>query len=167
MDTALLSGFESLPFLPSKVKGNVVEYRFWKNETKQREILIEIINSLLQDGLHPNEITILSVSRREKSCLREPLPNLAIEIIDLTEETLRNPPSNAVLFATVHAYKGLENRAIIIIDIKQLSDDKDRQILYVSMSRPLSRLFMLISQQAYNEYKALVDKRQELDSEVS
>lgn len=164
MDTALLSGFEALPFLPSKVKGNIVEYRFWKNEAKQREILTEIINNLLQDGLHPNEITILSPSRREKSCLREPLPNLKVEVVDLTEETIRNPPSNAALFATIHAYKGLENRAIIIVDIKYLNDDKDRQILYVSMSRPLTRLFMLISQQAYNEYKTLVSKRQQLDA---
>ncbi len=162
VDTALLSGFEEFPFLPSKVQGAKVEYRFWKNETKQREILSEIIQGLLNDGLRPNEITILSASRREKSSLREPLPNLEIEVVNLTEETLRNPPPNAVLFATVHAYKGLENRAIVIIDIKHLSDDKDRQILYVSMSRPLSRLFMLISQQAHAEHKEIVSKRQDL-----
>ena len=158
LETALLSGFEAPPFLPSNVEGKSVDYQFWTSDLKQRKAIANIITRLLDDGLRPQEITILSPVRRENSCLKEPLSELPVGIVDLMEEMVTEPPSNAVLFATLHSYKGLENRAIIIIDIEHLSDEYNRQLLYVGMSRPRARLFMVISQKARVEYDAIVRK---------
>lgn len=156
LQTALLYGFEEPPFLPSNVEGKRVDYKFWTSEVKERKAIMNVLNQLLSDGLKPSEITILSPVRRENSCLKEPISDLAVDIVDLTEDMMLSPPSNAVSFATLHSYKGLENQAIVVIGIKNLRDEHNRQLLYVGMSRARALLFMVISQEARAEYDKIV-----------
>jgi superfamily I DNA/RNA helicase len=55
---------------------------------------------------------------------------------------------HAASYATIHAFKGLERTAVILIDISSDLGPASDAILYVGMSRARSRLFMLIEEAA-------------------
>jgi hypothetical protein len=158
-ETALLSGFDQLPFRASNVAGVAVDYKFWDSEKQERRKLIGVVHQLLDEGFVPHEITILSLKRREKSCVREKLENARVEICDIGDGGVLAPPEGVVAFCTVHAFKGLESRAVILIDVDKLADDYTRPLLYVAMSRPTSRLCVLLSEKVHDEYNTLAARR--------
>ena len=163
-ETALLSGFDHLPFALHAQSGDSVDYRFYDSDKKQRKIIGDIIARLLADGLAPSDIVLLSPKRRDNSCLTQPIEALqerGISIANLDKNTLFAPPSKSVLFSTLHAFKGLERRAIIVIGVERLGDEEFRAALYVAMSRPTARLHVLLHEGVRDEYNDLVKKGQQ------
>lgn len=167
-ETALLSGFERLPFSLHARNGDSVDYRFYDSDKKQRKVIGDIVGKLLDEGLLPADIVLLSPVRREGSCLTEPLEELerrGLTITGLDDTTLLQPPPKSILFSTLHAFKGLERRAVIVIGVERLKDDGFRAGLYVAMSRPTSRLFVLLSESVRSEYNDLVHLRNQWQTE--
>ena len=167
-ETALLSGFENLPFALHATNGDSVNYRFYDNDKKQRKIIGETIEKLLDDGLLPADIVLLSPKRRDNSCLAQPIETLeqrGLSIVALDKATLFEPPPGSVLFSTLQAFKGLEKRAVIVIGVERLGDEEFRAALYVAMSRPTARLSVLLHESVRDEYDALVQRGQQWQSE--
>ena len=163
-ETALLSGFDHLPFALHAQSGDSVDYRFYDSDKKQRKIIGEIVGRLLDDGLKPADIVLLSPKRRDNSCLFQPVEALqerGIFIANLDKNTLFAAPPDSVLFSTLHAFKGLERRAIIVIGVERLGDEEFRAALYVAMSRPTVRLYVLLHESVRDEYNELVKKGQQ------
>lgn len=160
-ESALMSGFETLPFSLLREGEGHVDYRFWSNDNKQRKLLAEILRQLTDDGFRAEEIIILSKRRRENSCLSGPFPELPKElsIVDLNEANLITPQPGQIRFATLFSYKGLESRAVILMDVDQLDDEREEVTneicsqLYVAMSRASSCLYVLLRDNVRREYE--------------
>jgi ATP-dependent exoDNAse (exonuclease V) beta subunit len=58
--------------------------------------------------------------------------------------------ANEVCLQTVHSFKGLENRIIILIDVDE-QFLKDYALCYVALSRPRNHLIILGEQGALNK----------------
>lgn len=159
-ETALLSGFETPPFLPAKIEGLPVDYRFYTDTDVQRQCLRDILNQLLAEGVPPGCITVLAPVSKASSCLSTPIEGLNCQIEDLSELTPVSPQDKAVRFATIHAFKGLENSVIILTDVKDLSS-RSQSLLYIGMSRARQRLFVLISETARKNYSAALQRKME------
>lgn len=158
-ETSLLSGFDTPPFLPAKVTGPPVDYRFYSGVDDERRILTEVLNKLLADGIPPGRITVLAPVARANSCLAGPLEGLNGLIEEVSESGLISPDDRAIRFTTVQSFKGLENSIIIITDINELSSDWSRALLYVGMSRARQRLILFINRSAQSEYETALQRR--------
>jgi hypothetical protein len=155
-ETALVSGFETPPFLPAKVTGPPVEYLFFSTIEEERGLLAKAITNVLTEGVPAGSITILSPVVRENSCLANPLKSgqAIANISDL--DALQNRKS--IGFTTIQSFKGLENSVIIMIDIDDLTSERGKSLLYVGMSRARHRLILLVSKAIKSSYVAAIQR---------
>lgn len=115
-----------------KVKTQVAKDREALAEMLEREIH-EIVE---QGGISSGNVTILSPFPFKESSVSLLDKTPAREIIVLDEYSLRNFPLSKITFAEISSFKGLENEAIIIVDLEPPNDCGDSKALhYVAMSR--------------------------------
>ena len=111
---------------------------FYFVDTDIQNKLRLIINDYLNDGFAQKDITILTLSTEDESCLNgiTQIGNYKI-----------NHESNedGIFFTTSKKFKGLESNIIIVIDFdaKQYSDYEYMKNLYVSLSRARQRLSLI------------------------
>jgi hypothetical protein len=112
------------------------------------QALAEEIDYLVnQGGLHPGGITILSPLPFQDSLAAQLPRRLASKIQVLDEYAMRGFPPAAINFAEIANFKGLENEAVIVVDLP--TDDSTPESIaaaYVAMSRP--RAVLTLIQQA-------------------
>ena len=102
-----------------------------------------------QGGLSPSEITILSPYDFSNSSAQILPGKIKRRIICLDEYSIKSFPPNEISSAQIKNFKGLENEAIIMVDLP--SPDKNDQDLtehYVAMSRARSVLSLI-----YTDYQ--------------
>jgi hypothetical protein len=155
--TALLSGFEVSPFLPTKVDGLPVDYHFYHNPAGAVGKLTNLLLDFKQQTIPARLITILSPYRLENSCVAA-LDKHTFKIDDLTEKRGPFAASKHITFSTIHSFKGLENTYIILADITRLNDPEFQSLLYVGMSRARAGLSVLIHEHARKSYEQLLAK---------
>jgi len=110
------------------------------------ELAKEIDKVIKLGGLSPGQLTLLSPYQFEESVVSE-LPNSYKDNIHVLDEySFRNFPGDKVSFSTISNFKGLENEAIIIIDLITPSECKSGLVNhYVGMSRAKSYLSLIWS----------------------
>ena len=109
--------------------------------------LIKVMDELIKaGGLSPGQITILSPFAYEESVVAD-LPNIYKSAVQkLDEYAFRNFPGGNITFSTIADFKGLENEAIILVDlIAPDACDGDIANHYVGMSRAKSFLALIWS----------------------
>ena len=137
----MVTGFKAPNEVWTKVDGPPVQYTTWSTMENQCKKLKAVLKQLLNSGIKPEEITLLSPRKREDS---------VVEMLD--EHVIKNfkvPIEKAITYCTIQAYKGLENTVIILTDIDSFSEEK---LMYVGLSRACSGLFVLESESAKKEY---------------
>ena len=65
-------------------------------------------------------------------------------------------------YCTIQAFKGLEAKAVFLIDIDGFESLSDRQLNYVGMSRAKILLYMYYSTELKKEYAEVVMKGQDM-----
>ena len=112
-----------------KADGEVVGYHKYDSKTAEKTDVLKLIRRLLSEGISRNDIVILSPYRMDNanSCLY-------IGEIRLNEFN-KLDSDDFIRFYTVKAFKGLEARVILYIDIDGFEDDDERLLNYVAMSR--------------------------------
>lgn len=114
------------------------------NEEAIKLLENELSELVDQGGLSPGEVTILSPFSFEDSCISVLPEKLRRQIEVLDEYSLRSFPSAKTSFAEIRNFKGLENEAIIVIDLSPpelAREDLARH--YVAMSRARSVLSII------------------------
>ena len=115
------------------------------NPHKSAEQLSREIEELIDvGGLAPGSVTILSPFDYAESSVALVREDVADRIRRLDEYSMRSPPGNWVGFAQIDEFKGLENQAIIVVDLPA-SDDTGRNSAehYVAMTRARSVLSII------------------------
>jgi len=160
-ETSLLSGFDAPPFRFSGIEGIPVDYSFYGNPKKQRHLIEDLLHRLNNTGVSAGQVTILSPRTLKNSCLAQPLENAPWPIMELQDEGAESVPGEAVVFSTVHSFKGLENLVVILTDVEHLEGEYYRRLLYVAMSRARQRLFVHLAESAKMEYQAALRRKME------
>jgi len=143
-----VTGFEAPSDVWSKVDGVPVEYLTYSSNEEQKNKLIEVIRSLLNNHISPHNISILSPVKRENSIVSD------IDEFDIHD--YKPYRSNRLSICTIQAFKGLENSVVILTDIKSISDKK---LMYIALSRARFGLYVLLSDEARKEYIQLQSGR--------
>ena len=103
-----------------------------------------VIKKLLADGVAMSHITILSPRTWAESCASRLSDQISREVIQLDECSMREFPPSRISFARIQDFKGLENTAIVMVDLdKTLFDQHPPALLYVGMSRARAYLAMV------------------------
>jgi len=104
------------------------------------------ITELLQKGVMPESITILSPFSFDKSSASSLTKKIQNQIIELDDYSVRAFPPKGTSFAEIKNFKGLENEVIIVVDLiepEKLNDDDDKTPHYVAMSRARGLLSLI------------------------
>lgn len=124
---------------------------FFRNSSDQSVKLSETITVLLKRFL-PSEIVVLS--------LRADLCSAASELSkarkDLNIKPFSTSATNAVRYASVYAFKGMEAAAIVITDIDSLVGERAKALLYIGMSRARVTLYMFMDEKCRGPYNDVV-----------
>ena len=104
----------------------------------------EIVELVDVGGLAPGSVTILSPCDLADSSVAGMPPDAARRVRRLDEYSMRSIPGDKVGFARIDEFKGLENEAIIVVDLPAPSEaNGDGAAHYVAMSRARSVLSLI------------------------
>jgi hypothetical protein len=159
-ETALLSGFSSLPYRMGQVVGPPVNYLYYNSAASQCTALADTISSLLTGGVRPEDIVVMSHLRLPNSGIAGAGGGGRFRLVDVWDSV---PPSDTrmpqIRFATTQAFKGMESPVVILCDVQQVGDGAPQSLLYVAMSRARSQLTVLVSEMAQSHIGECVRRR--------
>ena len=103
--------------------------------------LVELVDI---GGLSPGSVTILSPFDHADSSVIDMPPEAARRLRRLDEYSMRGSPGDKVGFARIEEFKGLENEAIIVVDLPApRAPGRDTPAHYIAMSRARSVLSLI------------------------
>lgn len=135
-----------------RAEGEDIVYRTYSSKQKEAEELFNSIRRMKSEGLSKKDIVILSYYRIDnpKSCLYNvTIPGDIGKII--VNQKANFAECKQIRFYTIQAFKGLEAKAVIMIDIDSFSDNEKRFLNYVGMSRARTYLEFFYEDSLYQE----------------
>ncbi|MBF0232537.1 MAG: NERD domain-containing protein [Desulfamplus sp.] len=115
-------------------------------DEKSGDELYNNIREMLNNSVPPGSITILSPFAYAKSSASFLPESIKKNIINLDDYSIRSFPPSTISFAEIKNFKGLENDAIILIDLdhpENLIGGFNKTIHYVAMSRARALLCII------------------------
>jgi len=114
---------------------------FYENDQAQLELLSNLVAEFRQKGYKPSEITLLSFCADENSAA-----------LKLVARNHRLRPAwktgEETPYATIHAFKGMENKIVILTDAVLDGQDIKRQLFYTGMTRATESVRVLCHAQS-------------------
>jgi len=128
--------------------GDLPEVRFWESSAHQHELLCAALEDLRVAGFKAPEVAILS-TRNGTACVASTLTEQPWH--DRLTPLARSGPHGPIVdlhsgktrYATVHRFKGLESRAVVLTDIERLNTPRERDLFYIGATRATQRLIVL------------------------
>jgi hypothetical protein len=115
---------------------------YYRDADHQRALLTSQLELFRNEGLRPSEIVVLSFRADQHS--------IASSLRDTPWPLRSLPDRNAheVGYCSIHAFKGLEARAVILTDIDELAPSGTSDLFYIGVTRAIDRLTLLVNQGA-------------------
>ncbi len=139
----LVTGVELPEFSTFTLPGNSINVQF-PIPNKQQDLVENHIKNLIESGIKPEMISLLSPKKFENTYLSE-----SDFISDLVQSGL--------IISTIHSYKGLENVVIILYDFQEISSERSLHLFYVGISRATQELFIVLNKELEKTYQKLVN----------
>lgn len=143
----------------ARVEGRPVDYLWYAEPAQQGQLVADQIKSLIQGGLRPEEIALLSRynSGNDKCEGLANLPKLRWPVVDLGKGEARR--EGAIVFSSVAGFKGLDADAVILMDNRLPKDERDARIerekYYVGASRARAFLAVLLHRSLHERFSSL------------
>ena len=111
-------------------------------------------------GLSPGSVTVLSPFDLPDSSVSEMPAGAASRVRRLDEYSMRRLPGDKVGFARIDEFKGLENEAIVVVDLPAPNrSDRHEAARYVAMSRARSVLSLVYADSSMDHRQGTVRGR--------
>ena len=135
-----------------RAEGEDIVYKTYTSKEKEAEEVFDSIRRLKSEGLSRKDIVILSYYRIDnpKCCLYNIKIPADIGTIRFNQNS-GFAECKQIRFYTIQAFKGLEAKAVIMIDIDSFSDEKKCLLNYVGMSRARTYLEFYYDNSLYQE----------------
>jgi len=137
-----------------QVGGAKVTPKFYSSPEAQRNLLMLALVELIR-SFRPEQIAIVSMRGNDQCCAAR-IGNLPPGV--RLAAFAGAPEHGTISYASIHAFKGLEAPAIIITDIDEIREDKERALLYVGMSRARIALYVLMRESCRADYNRILDE---------
>lgn len=135
-----------------RAEGEEIVYKTYKDKKTEAKHVFEEIRRLRSEGLRKRDIVILSYYRMDnpQSCLYGVDIPSDIGPIQFNPSGSFNANKN-LRYYTIKAFKGMESKAVIMIDVDSFSDEDKRLQNYVGMSRARAYLEFFYDEKLYQE----------------
>ena len=125
--------------------------RFYASAGEQERLLAEVLAGLREEGFGGPQVVVLSTRGDAASAAGRLVaggdPVWARRLRPLvapgTHEVDLSASGGAVRYCSVHRFKGLEARAVVLTDVERLATPHERSLLYVGATRATQRLVVL------------------------
>lgn len=127
-----------------KVSGEKVFYYPYGDKIKEHQILDDLLLKLKDEGICGEDLIILSKYSIMNPCsclFRQPVTKAA-GVMKVNGQ-MWCARKTEVRFSTISAFKGLEAKVVILIDVDSFSEDTIKLLNYVAVSRATTMLFVL------------------------
>jgi superfamily I DNA/RNA helicase len=148
IQTSLLSMIDSDVVL--RVDGPTPKLIWYRDRNDQQRQVTNEVNRLLSEGIEPAQIVLLSDMRFENSLVSAGLPSVRCGVDDLAKPTKQ---SGSIGFSTIHAFKGLEEDAVVLLDTDDIASPEARTNLYVGSSRARAYLTVCLDERVRADYE--------------
>ncbi|EMC2594290.1 NERD domain-containing protein [Pseudomonas aeruginosa] len=112
--------------------------------------LNSLVAQLISQELSPGDIAILSTRRRDNSSVSGLTEVGGLPLVDVAESSVGD-----MVFSTMHAFKGLERRVVIAIDMTDIGQPFSSMLHYAGLSRARTLLHVFLPETA----KAIYSKQ--------
>jgi hypothetical protein len=154
---ALISGIKSAKFL--KVSGEDVIREGYDNKSEVKSKLTKLIKNLKAQGANLGDVVILSPYSFERSSLEgENIFKSICSFQNITGLDYNHVMKDYLKFSTIHSFKGMESKIIILIDIDKFDDSQARLLNYVAISRARTLLYLFHSNEVKEEMFKVVNE---------
>lgn len=109
--------------------------------------LDSLVMHLLTQDILPGDIAILATRRRDNSSISAVSIIGGQRLVDVAEST-----SGDMVFSTMHAFKGLERRVVIAIDMGEIGQLNWSMLHYAGLSRAKTMLYVFLPEPAKSIY---------------
>lgn len=134
------------------LSGLIPKGSFYKTPKELIAVVSDFVTRMLQDKLKVEDVVILTIDSVKNSMLQN---NMHIGSIPISTA----PKKGHILFTSVRKFKGLEAKAILLIDIyvDKLDDELHKRLIYVGCSRASTYLQMAFYDNVeISEYKNII-----------
>lgn len=157
----LLTGFKHAKHM--KIDGEKVTRDSYVDNEGLRKKLLTYVKTLKSKGVNLGDVVILSPYSFQKSCFEgDNIFKSICSFQDITNTSYRNILSNTLKFSTIQAFKGLESKVIILINIDRFDDDYSRLVNYTAISRARTLLHIFYKEDIKDEMFKVIDEGLEL-----
>lgn len=151
VQTAVVSGF---PMADALIKqGEKVRY-FWYDDSSHLKKQIEsFLGDILEKGLKSEEITVLYPGGYEeiRSLLLQ--LNVKVSVRELNTNNIFRPEGKTIYLSSIQAFKGLENKVVVIAGIDKIEGDWINTLNYVGMSRAKDLLCLFLDRRIQEKFE--------------
>lgn len=140
-----------------KVNGLKVQYLPYSDKSEEHKMLDALLLTLKNDGICGGDLIILSkysIANPNNCLYKNPVTKAAGSM--KIEGQMWRAKKNEVRFSTISGFKGLEAKAVILIDVDSFSDHQIRLLNYVAVSRASALLFVLYDRRKENDRQTMM-----------
>jgi hypothetical protein len=130
--------------------GSEVTFCRVHSKKEERMRILSIVRNLLEDGVLPGQITVLSIHKNpgwDFETVATELPSM-LRVTEDVAEGLSEKQIEGITFSTISSFKGLENDFVIVTEVDDVTSERAKALLYVGMTRARAKLFVLLSPEA-------------------
>ena len=128
------------------------ELLFFKDKPQQKEKLSNLLARFREkEKFKGTEIIILSPSA--SNCCADSLPP---PWRDRVKPFSLGSTGGHIRYCTIHSFKGLEAPVVIVTNLKKIMDSESRNLLYIAVTRSLSKLVLLIHDSVRTDLRKLL-----------
>jgi hypothetical protein len=130
--------------------GTEPEIVYYTSEDDQRQHLLQTVKKLKQEGFTNFDIAVLSLKAPDKAITSKINKSSGVDFASFEHASKKQ-----IGCGSIHAFKGMENLAIIVTDVETITGEQAASLFYVAMTRALHRLYVL----AHSNIKGAVLER--------
>ena len=135
--------------LTNQINGIPVNHFTYKTTEEELEKVEDLIATLKKEKVGVEDVIILSPKTFDKSVASKLKEKIAIY-------SNQNKVSKNLKFSTIHSFKGLERKIVIIVDVENY---KETKLLYIGFSRARTALYVFETTEASEERADLLMSR--------
>lgn len=156
IQTAVVSGFPMADALIQQ--GEKVRYLWYDNLGHQKEQIESLLRGFLENGLSAEDITIIypgGYDEVKKSLLEMKVRALVKE---LNTKNIAKLERRTIFLSSIQAFKGLENKVVVIAGIDKIEGEWINTLNYVGMSRAKELLCLFLDKRNQKKFEEKVER---------
>ena len=152
VQTSIISGVDMA--LDGAVEGLPCDCIYYADDVDCCARLEAEVRRLLDAGVERRDMILLSARKLGNSVVRHLREIAGVKIRELAD----GPDDSAIQFATIHAFKGLERKVVLAIDLDGIGDENLSLLHYAGLSRAIGILRPFVPAREEKSYRAQAER---------